>query len=55
MQIYPMILIIYFELVIDNPFERTNFPSAPIIIEKEKRFFVNRIIRKERRRQPENL
>jgi hypothetical protein len=50
-----MILIIYFEPVIDDPFEYINLPPAPITIKEEERFFVNRIIRKERRRQPENL
>jgi hypothetical protein len=52
---HSIILIIYFELIIDDPFERINLPPIPIMIEKKKYFLVNRIIRKERRRQPENL
>jgi hypothetical protein len=55
MQIYPIISIIYFELIIDDSFEYINFPPVPIMMEKEERFLVNRIIKKERRRQPENL
>jgi hypothetical protein len=50
MQIYPIILIIYFELMIDDSFKRINLPPISITIEGEERFLVNRIIRKERRR-----
>jgi hypothetical protein len=55
MQIYSVILIIYFELGIDDSFEYINSPPTSITIEEEKRFLVDRIIRKERRKQPKNL
>lgn len=51
MKIHPIISCVHLEPATKDPFNRESPPPAPIIVEGEERYIIDRILRKEQRRQ----
>lgn len=51
MKIHPVISCIHLEPATEDPFNRELPPPAPILVDGEERYLIDRILRKEQRRQ----